>query len=319
MSGPHWAHSDITTLSDGRLVTFSPDNRVMLVLGPDGELLASPTADVVSAHGVTAGTGEDGQDVVWVADPATGTAPDGRGGYEPVREGRHGRAVALRLDGTVERELPLPPQPVYDRHRFEPTAVLPVAATGEVWVSDGYGQRLIHRYGAGGDYLGPVEASRDGAFRCPHAMALDDSEGEVRIIVADRENNRLVALDPDGALIGTVAERLRKPSSVALHEGSLLVGELEASFAHLDRAGRLIQRVGLDEVAPLRPEWPNTVDARGATVAPAPPPGRFNSPHGITVDGRGRVHVVEWLLGGRHMLLTRGAGGYALAPADWTE
>ncbi|MGW8885915.1 hypothetical protein [Streptomyces sp. NPDC055749] len=319
MSGLQWAHNDITAVSDGKLVTFSADNRVMLVLGLDGEVITSADTEVVSAHGLTAGTDDQGRDVVWVADPAASAVPDGIGGYKALRRGPHGRVVALRLDGTTERELVLPPLPIYFRHRYEPTAVLPLPLIGEIWVSDGYGQGLIHRYAADTTYLGLVAASRHGEFACPHAMALDDHEGDARVLVADRENNRLVALDLDGERIGTLASGLRRPSSLAIHRGSLLVGELEASFAHLDRQGRLIQRVGLDDAAPQRPGWPNTHDANGAVGVPTPSSALFNSPHGLTVDAQGRVHVVEWLLGGRHMLITRGRTGYEVAPGGWLK
>lgn len=309
----HWAHSDITTLADGSMVTFSASNDVMLILSPDGELLASAAAAVVSAHGVTAGVTADGREVIWVADPAAGVTADGSGGFSPHREGQHGRVVALRLDGSVESVLPVPPLPVYAHSRFEPTAVLPLPFLGEIWVADGYGQSLIHRYDNSGTYLGPVRASLNGSFDCPHAMALDDADGALRILIADRQNDRVVALEPDGTLIGTVADGLRRPSSLAVHEGSILVGELAASFAHLDRNGALVERVGLDVAAFSRPGWPNALNWSGVTVAPSPAPHLFNSPHGITVDSKGRVHVVEWLLGGRHVLLTPGTNGFEAA------
>ncbi|MER6947240.1 hypothetical protein ABT294_24710 [Nonomuraea sp. NPDC000554] len=107
---------------------------------------------------------------------------------------------------------------------------------GQVWASDGYGAGLVHRYSTSGDFLGIAPASQDGALRCPHAMVQDGG----RVILADRENDRLVNLDPEGQLIGTFADRLRRPSCLAFRDETLVVGELSTSVALLDSDGRLM-------------------------------------------------------------------------------
>jgi hypothetical protein len=84
------------------------------------------------------------------------------------------------------------------------------------------------------------------------------------VLLADRENNRLVALDADGRLVRVVAAALRRPSCLAAHQGTVLVGELAAAVAQLDGEGRLIRRVGPDPAAVERPHWPNTDDGHGA-------------------------------------------------------
>ncbi|WP_331769157.1 hypothetical protein OG948_35720 (plasmid) [Embleya sp. NBC_00888] len=298
MTTKPWAHHDVATLSTGKLVTFSATNSTMRILDSDGTVISEHSTEVVTAHGITPAQDADGNELIWVADTVSGPRPDHRGGYLPWYGAPHGRILALSLDGTLVRELPLPSMQVYNDHRFEPTAVLPLPAFGQIWVSDGYGAGLIHRYATTGNHLGIAPACRDGVFNCPHAMVVDHEQGTV--LVADRENNRLVALDPDGALIGTFARNLRRPSCMAFHEDSILVGELSASVAQLDRHGKLIRRIGSDPSAVDRPGWPNAQDKRGHTIAPPATTGRFNSPHGITVDTEGRAHVVEWLVGGRH-------------------
>ncbi|WP_406514871.1 hypothetical protein OH809_05120 [Streptomyces sp. NBC_00873] len=311
-----WAHHGLAALTDGRIVTFTPGNNVMRIVDPDGRLLAEHATELVTAHGVTPAV-EDGRELLWIADTVSAPRPDPDGGYSPWYGPGHGRVLALGLDGSIERELELPPLPVYESQRFEPTAVLPLPGFGQVWVSDGYGAGLVHRYSTGGDYLGIAPASRDGAFSCPHAMVQDGG----RVIVADRENDRLVTLDPEGQLIGTFADGLRRPSCLAFREETLVVGELSASVALLDRDGRLMGRHGTDATAVERPGWPNALSHGGATIAPQVPAERFNSPHAVAVDAAGRIHVVEWLVGGRHVRFNPDGAGPATvlwptAPAD---
>jgi hypothetical protein len=34
--------------------------------------------------------------------------------------------------------------------------------------------------------------------------------------------------------------------------------------------------------------------------------GKFNSPHGMAIDGEGNLYVAEWLIGGRFTKLAKG-------------
>jgi hypothetical protein len=34
--------------------------------------------------------------------------------------------------------------------------------------------------------------------------------------------------------------------------------------------------------------------------------GKFNSPHGMAIDGKGNLYVAEWLIGGRFTKLAKG-------------
>ena len=74
------------------------------------------------------------------------------------------------------------------------------AASGDIYVSDGYGNSNVHRFAADGRLIstwgGP--GAQPGAFTTPHAVAID-SLG--RVLVADRENNRVQVFDADGKFI----------------------------------------------------------------------------------------------------------------------
>lgn len=74
------------------------------------------------------------------------------------------------------------------------------AADGEIYVADGYGNSHVHRFAADGtlraSWGGP--GSGPGEFTTPHAIAID-SRG--RVLVGDRENNRLQIFDRTGIFL----------------------------------------------------------------------------------------------------------------------
>ena len=75
-----------------------------------------------------------------------------------------------------------------------------VAPDGEIYVSDGYGNSVVHRFAADGTHLTTWgrPGSGPGEFTTPHAVALD---GRDRVLVADRENNRIQLFDRVGAYL----------------------------------------------------------------------------------------------------------------------
>jgi sugar lactone lactonase YvrE len=60
-----------------------------------------------------------------------------------------------------------------------------------------------------------------------------------------------------------------------------------------------------DEVTQVE-GWPNNKDDEGNVVPTCLlEPGKFNSPHGMTVDSEGNIYVAEWLIGGRMIKLAK--------------
>ncbi|MBS0518814.1 MAG: peptidase [Proteobacteria bacterium] len=80
-----------------------------------------------------------------------------------------------------------------------PTAAA-LASDGEIYVADGYGNSHVHRFGADGRLLqswgGP--GTGPGAFTTPHAVVIDRRG---RVLVGDRENNRVQLFDRDGRFL----------------------------------------------------------------------------------------------------------------------
>jgi hypothetical protein len=102
------------------------------------------------------------------------------------------------------------------------------------------------------------------------------------------------------------ADFLTSPSAFAVDGDRLLVAELRARITIIDVSDRLVTYLGENESVCAVEGWPNMKDSRGQTVRPGHlAPGKFNSPHGIAVDSRGDVYVVEWLIGGRYTKLRK--------------
>jgi DNA-binding beta-propeller fold protein YncE len=75
-----------------------------------------------------------------------------------------------------------------------------VAVDGEIYVSDGYGNARIHRFAADGRHLGGWGrvGNLPGEFMTPHAVWIDRQD---RVLVADRENDRVQVFNRDGGFI----------------------------------------------------------------------------------------------------------------------
>ena len=209
----------------------------------------------------------------------------------------------MRRDGRVVRlddgfELPRPyPAPT----KYSPTAVA-VDPRGNVWVADGYGQSLVHRYAPDGR----LELTLDG-FATPHSIAVVDE----RLLVCDRANGRIQEYDLDGTLQRTLAQGVvvTPTDLVAVDDRLVLTDFTAARVTVLTRDGELVEHLGEGDRAPDEDAWPNSRDAKGNIVRPETRPGILNSPHTLAADGNGDVFVTEWLIGGRVTKLARYRGG----------
>ena len=91
-----------------------------------------------------------------------------------------------------------------------PTDIV-VAPSGEMFMSDGYGNARVHKFSPEGKHLfswgEPGKAP--GQFNLPHGVWLDRRG---RLLVADRENDRVQIFDQDGKLLSIWSTELIGPA-----------------------------------------------------------------------------------------------------------
>lgn len=321
-----WAHHALAVTRDGHVVGFHPVDGRVVVLTPAGEVVRSFDCGVVEGHGAAI-VEEDGIEYLWVADIGMRAVPtpSAKVGYEndvrdpegttkvTMPDGEEvempvpcGRVLKVRLhDGEVVSVLPKPDHQLYRELPYIPTAVAAVP-DGTVWVADGYGANALHRFSPDGRLLRTLTGEESGAGRlaCPHGMLLDRRRGEPELYVADRENLRLLVFDVEGTFRREVARgEVARPSALATHGELLAVAELCARVALLDLDDRVVGHLGANDGIVDSPGWPNALDGERFVRPTTLEAGRFNSPHGLAIDGRGNLYVTEWLIGGRYTKL----------------
>ena len=144
-----------------------------------------------------------------------------------------------------------------------PTCVA-LCPRGTIYVSDGYANARVHRFSPSGEPLNAwgAHGHGPGEFLNPHAIwVLPDG----RVVVADRENNRLQVFSPDGDLLA-VWTGFRQPLDIwGDTQGRLYVTDLVPSLSLLSSEGKLLGR--------CRPV--------------------LNGAHGISGDQNGRLFLAE--------------------------
>lgn len=291
---PGWMHSGIAVVDD-RVVVAHPAEPTLLYYDHGGALERSvPLEGLLEPHGFHVGPAG-----MWIGDVGFKRTVHGA---EFETERRAGRVVLLDDGGRVLQELHDP------RHGWSPTAVVTVAETGDVWVADGYGLSLVHRFDTHGAHVQTLTGEEGaGRFDCPHGLVVDRRRGSPELYVSDRANARIQVYDADGRFLRTVGERVVvTPTDMVVVGNELALTDFtQARVTILDGDDRLVEHVGASPGAPKRDGWPNARDAGGDLVRPPLEAGRFNSPHTLAADSGGNLYVTEWLLGGRLTKLAR--------------
>jgi sugar lactone lactonase YvrE len=165
-----------------------------------------------------------------------------------------------------------------------PTDVAIHPRTGELFVTDGYGNGCVHRYAPDGEHIASWgrTGTRPGEFSLPHGI---EFVGEDHVVVCDRENYRLQVLTLDGDCVDQW--HAHHPSAVRRSpvDGHLYVTEL----------GPLPYRWGLPSLGcRFRVLTDDGAElARFGDEEPGQGPGQFVAPHGIAFDSLGDVYVAE--------------------------
>jgi hypothetical protein len=168
-----------------------------------------------------------------------------------------------------------------------PTHVAISPKTGDIFISDGYGNSRVHKYDPSGRHLVSWgEPGTDpGCFNLPHNIATDAAG---LVYVADRENHRVQIFDANGRYLGQW-NNLHRPCGLAADArlgDVFFVGELPTHLAVNKDVPNLGARVS---ILSLKGELLGRIGGRFAGEKP----GEFVAPHGCAVDSRGDLYVAE--------------------------
>jgi len=138
---------------------------------------------------------------------------------------------------------------------------------GEMFVTDGYGNARVHKFAADGTHLlsWGEPGTGPGEFNLPHSVWI---ARDGRVLIADRENDRVQVFDQNGKLLKIWPTKLIGPAVIYVdHDDIVYIVEHNA---------------GLVSVLTLE----------GERLAQWGDPG-FKSCHGICCDSRGDLYVVR--------------------------
>ncbi|MBV7334898.1 peptidyl-alpha-hydroxyglycine alpha-amidating lyase family protein [Chloroflexi bacterium TSY] len=238
--------------SKDNVYVYSRSEHPLVIFDRDGNFLDSWGDDILEdAHGIYI----DSEDNVWCTERET----------HCVRK--------FNKDGELVMTIGTPGQQgANDGDPFRLPTDLVVASTGELFVSDGYGNARVHKYSAEGEllYSWGSWGSGKSQFELSHCIRQDKND---RLWVCDRTNNRIEIFDTDGNYL---EERggLKHPDTIYFDptDDVVYVAELDQQVSIYTLNGELLSQWG------------------GA--APSDKPGEFKAcPHGIWADSRGDLYV----------------------------
>ncbi len=259
--------------ADGTFIDITPGTGHMLVFDRDGSLLETrEDRKLSSPHGLWI----NDVDEIFHADCGHHTVTKySKSGEVLMTLGTHGHPGA-------------PGEPFNMCTRATQTR------SGDILVSDGYGQNRVHRYSSEGDHIlsfgsgDPVfiqgwrgeeitgtAGIGPGEFNLPHHVLADDDDN---VYVMDRSNNRCQIFDIYGNYLREWPEVLGPNDAVIDRHGVMhIVGHAGVELRTLD--GTLIGR------------WGEKSEGAGHFT---------NSPHGVYIDSEESIYVAE--VGGNNRL-----------------
>ena len=185
----------------------------------------------------------------------------------------------------------------------KPTGIA-IAPSGDLYVSDGYANARVHRFSGEGKLIQSwgEPGTGPGQFNLPHGIFVVP---DGRVLVADRENERVQIFSPQGEYL-TAWTDVQRPTDVFMdRDGLVYVSELGWRSGN-----RSFARGAIEQAIPGRM---SIFDLQGKLImrwggSDTCAPGNFCAPHAVCVDTRGDLYVAE--------ATYSFAGAHGLVPPD---
>jgi len=267
---------------DRVIVTSRSANPCVAIFDKDGKLVETWSKDFADKIGYTpqqvAGTAHG---LYW--------SKEGKDEFLYFTENRPGnRVYKTDLQGKILYQLGAVKEetPTSQKFKFDNPTDVAVAPNGDIYIVDGYGSQLVHRFDKNFKLIKTIggPGKDHGKFNVCHGVWVSTIKKDPEVYIADRANNRLEVYSPELEYKRTVPD-VRLPCCFYQHNGHLYIPELGARVTIIDADDRIVARLG-----------------DGAGIKPADiknHPDKFATPHALTVDSRGDLYVLEWLDYGR--------------------
>ena len=242
------ACSAVAVNSKDEIFLFHRGKQPILCFDKEGKFLRSWGDDQIhTAHGLRV----DKEDNVWVTDI---------GNHRVFKFDPKGKELLALGTG----------QPGTETDQFDKPTDIAFGPKGEFFISDGYGNSRVLKFSPNGGFIKTwgTPGVRGGEFNLPHSIIVDAKE---RVLVGDRENNRIQVFDLDGKPLAIW--RGYAPYGLAFdHSGNLFVADGRANKVNL-----------LDSAGKVKKSWGRK----------GPKPGQFDLAHMLAFDSAGNLYVAE--------------------------
>ena len=282
-------------------VTSRSANACVVIFDREGKILESWAKDVkdkfgydqnqyvATAHGLYCSKEGDQEFLYWTENVS---APKGQPtlGARVYKTDLTGKI--LHEIGNVEKE-----GPHAQKFDFRNPTDVAVGPNGDIYVVDGYGSQLVHRFDKHFKLIktmgGP--GKEHGKFNTCHGIWVSTLKKEPEIYIADRANARLEVFSMELEYKRTVPE-MRNPCCLYQHDGHLYIPDLAARVTVIDAHDKVVAQLG------------DGLDARNKKEdIVAKHPDKFAFPHALTLDSKGDLYIVEWVPSGRARKLKKNA------------
>ena len=214
-----------------------------------GKFLRSIGSGIV---GVGHGISVNSEDKIWVTDT------------------EHHTVYRFDAEGKLLTTLGQKDKPGLGEGQFNKPTYVSFGLDGQLYILDGYGNSRIVRCSPAGKFemTWGDEGKGPGQFHSPHAAVVDRNG---RLIVCDRDNDRIQIFDRDGKLLDTWTGYTPFGIAIGADEQIFISDAKRQQVMQLDDSGAVVNAWGAEGTAP----------------------GEFKTPHLICPDSKGNIYIAE--------------------------